>query len=249
MIKIFVVACILLVVASASPLDFLTRSRNRIVGGKEVDITERPFQVALLYNGGQMCGGAIVNADTIITAAHCSGYGTQGYSIRAGSTSKYSGGEVVNVKYIYIHPQYNSNTFDNDVAVMKLERPLTFSDKIQPVQMAYKGMVIPDGNMVTVSGWGDLASGSGNYPENLRAVDVPVVNQNACDRAYAGITARMICAGINGKDSCQGDSGGPLTYEGYHVGVVSFGYGCAFEGYPGVYSRTSELREFIDKHL
>lgn len=56
----------------------------------------------------------------------------------------------------------------------------------------------------------------------------------------------MICAGTPGQDSCQGDSGGPLVVNGVQVGVVSWGYGCARPGYPGVYSNIANLRGFID---
>ncbi|XP_063703813.1 trypsin-3-like [Culicoides brevitarsis] len=249
MIKVLFLTCCVVSLAFANPLSNpLFNPRNRIVGGTEVEIEDFPYQIALLAWGGQICGGAIVNEDTIITAAHCSQYGVSSYSIRAGSKSQYTGGIVIDVSNVFIHERYSSSTFDNDVAIMKLSKPLTFSSQIQPIRLAQKGYVIPDGTYVTVSGWGDIASGAGQYPEFLRAVDVPVVNQKVCDAAYGGITERMICAGIKSKDSCQGDSGGPLVYNGYHIGVVSFGYGCAFEGYPGVYSRTSELREFIDKH-
>ena len=59
----------------------------------------------------------------------------------------------------------------------------------------------------------------------------------------------MLCAADEGKDSCQGDSGGPLVAQenGKYalIGVVSWGYGCAFSGYPGVYARMTEKMDWI----
>ena len=58
----------------------------------------------------------------------------------------------------------------------------------------------------------------------------------------------MMCAGASGgKDSCQGDSGGPLfdREKELLVGVVSWGIGCGWEGFPGVYSRISAQYDWI----
>lgn len=87
------------------------------------------------------------------------------------------------------------------------------------------------------------------------SVDVPIVSQGRCFRAYLiffkRITPRMICAGLSGKDACQGDSGGPLATRSRVngkptlIGVVSFGIGCANRFFPGVYSRVSAAYEWI----
>merc|ERR1712110_548984 len=60
----------------------------------------------------------------------------------------------------------------------------------------------------------------------------------------------MMCAGDTnngGEDACQGDSGGPLYDEENDllVGVTSWGYGCALQQYPGVYSRISDQWSWI----
>merc|ERR1712243_316649 len=62
------------------------------------------------------------------------------------------------------------------------------------------------------------------------------------------ITDSMICAGLDqgGKDSCQGDSGGPFMCGNQLSGVVSWGYGCAEAGYPGVYTQTSYFIDWIN---
>ena len=73
--------------------------------------------------------------------------------------------------------------------------------------------------------------------------------------SYAGrITDSMLCAEhIKERDSCQGDSGGPLVMEGSNgladvqVGVVSWGYGCALDEFPGVYARVSIFYDWIRK--
>jgi len=116
-----------------------------------------------------------------------------------------------------------------------------------------------DNDVLTVMGLGALEEGFAGS-KFLQKVNVPVVPTSECreDKMYgAGITDQMLCAGFaeGGQDACQGDSGGPLvkrvpqadgSFIDYHVGVVSFGRGCARENKPGVYARTSEARSFIE---
>lgn len=84
---------------------------------------------------------------------------------------------------------------------------------------------------------------------------MPIVSLQQCTEIYADlgatVTPNMFCAGsFTGEfDSCNGDSGGPLVSNGVLIGLVSWGKGCAEVGYPGVYTRLSVLRSWIDSQL
>lgn len=77
-----------------------------------------------------------------------------GYSIRAGSTFQRSGGTIVRPKRIIQHEKFNLSTLDFDFALVKLSKPLTFSDKIQPIALINQDKIIEDGTNCLVSGWG-----------------------------------------------------------------------------------------------
>ena len=100
-----------------------------------------------------------------------------------------------------------------------------------------------------VSGWGTLTEG-GATPTILQKVEVPIVSDAEC-RDYYGyysVSDSMICAGEKGHDSCQGDSGGPMVCGGFLCGIVSWGYGCARPGNPGVYTEVSYFVDWIIAH-
>jgi secreted trypsin-like serine protease len=227
------------------------RFRPRIVGGSNADALTHPFQVGLLaksisnnYNA-QFCGGTLVAARYVVTAAHCSDSlvnpGSE-VQVLAGTQRLDGTGQRINVQRVHLHPGWNPNSFDNDVAVWELATPVT------GIAFASLATVQPStpGTALRVTGWGTLAYQNNNSPTLLQQVDVPFVPtvSGAC-QSQGGITSRMICAGQTGKDSCQGDSGGPLTINrgsGYTelVGIVSFGSGCGDANFPGVYTNVAQ---------
>ncbi|MET1255168.1 trypsin-like serine protease [Aliikangiella maris] len=229
----------------------------KIVGGVESEIGARPYQVQLRKNGGHYCGGALLNADWVVTAAHC--LGGSGYDIRVGvRTLSSNEGQVISIAQTILHPNYNSTTSDNDIALIKLSSSAPSS--LTPLKLPTSDVmsqVGSPGSIVTVSGWGALREG-GSGPDILNEVDVPVVSNTTCNSssAYGGaVTQNMICAGLaeGGKDSCQGDSGGPLvaSYGGeyYSIGVVSWGQGCARANKYGVYTRTVNFVDWINSKI
>lgn len=169
------------------------------------------------------------------------------YSIRAGNTF-HSVGTKIAVSRVIENNDYDPDSTDNDMAILKLATPLTFSAKIKPIALQDSGDEVPERTIAYVSGWGAIREGNQDTPAALRAVDVRVISHSDCVESYGPgmISTHMLCAQTAGHDSCQGDSGGPLaTDDGKLIGVVSWGYGCARPEYPGVYAKVSDMNEWI----
>jgi trypsin len=234
---------------------------TKIVGGEEADRDQFPFLVAMThkllryqYCGGTLLSGGQNTSDIVVTASHCVDgekakniriYANR-YDLSVGASEE--GADESLVDEIIMHPQYNAWTTDYDIALLKLKTPLpvridTYMDE---------GKYTKPRVMQTVAGWGTLESG-GDQPDRVNFVEVPMWPMKHCWRAYSGsITMNMVCCGYpgGGKDSCQGDSGGPLGVFVDHkfilTGVVSWGIGCAWAGYPGVYATVKELRDWVE---
>merc|ERR1719454_2723263 len=226
-------------------------ANGRIVGGQETEEHEYPWQVGLVSRNGRTpwCGGTLISSTHVLTAAHCTQTSASSIRVILGEHNiADSDFNRVDVAEIINHPNYNPQTTDNDYAILRLANPVTFTNEVSPACLPADLSNTFAGVLATVTGWGTLSSG-GNQPTALQEVDVTVTTNAVCNQAYGSITANMICAADSGKDSCQGDSGGPLIApeNGRQalIGVVSWGRGCAFDGWPGVYARVTEKMDWI----
>ena len=227
-----------------------------IVGGEEVDPAcpncKYEFMVSL-QQGGHFCGGSLVREDWVITAAHCVTGNNNGLQVKIGlhNVNGTSGAITRNVDQVIIHPQYSGWSLDNDYALLHLSQPVT---NFEPIQLITDNSHDDEPVMSTVMGWGATQSG-GWGSDVLLEVDVPI--DNSCGNySNSDITNNMVCAGDNngGEDSCQGDSGGPLIMtnsDGEYelIGIVSWGYGCAEAGYPGVYSKIHSRLDWFFSYI
>ncbi|XP_072948362.1 trypsin-2-like [Epargyreus clarus] len=168
--------------------------------------------------------------------------------VSVGSDKLIDKGELYEIEKTIVHPNYNWNSHNHDVLVVKLRNSLKFSKKVQAIKMAGANQKFEAGAFFQTMGFGDTESGHGS--KDLLSVSVPYVDMEKCRSIYNMLMMEnviaddMICAGDSGIDSCQGDSGGPLVYKDTLVGIVSFGYHC---GLLGVYASVPSHRDFVDR--
>ncbi|MFE9613010.1 S1 family peptidase [Streptomyces sp. NPDC006012] len=220
-----------------------------IVGGTTTTTTAYPFMMQITDAAqSQFCGGTLVSATKVVTAAHCM-VGESTGSVRVVGGRTYLGGTdgtVSRVSKIWINPDYTDAANGDDVAVLTLSTSMPYTTA--PYVSSSQTGVYAAGTTARVLGWG-TTSENGGSSNQLRTATVPVVSDSSCRTAYGSdfVQTDMVCAGYTsgGVDTCQGDSGGPLLIGGALAGITSWGEGCARAGYPGVYTRLTTFSNLV----
>uniref|UniRef100_A0A672K4S8 Serine protease hepsin-like n=1 Tax=Sinocyclocheilus grahami TaxID=75366 RepID=A0A672K4S8_SINGR len=205
---------------------------ERIVGGVDARQGSWPWQVSLQYDGVHQCGGSIISDRWIISAAHCFPERYRHVSrwrVLMGTiynTPISKNVVIAEVKTVVYHSSYlpfvDANIDDNsrDIAVLALTKPLQLTDYIQPVCLPTYGHRLADGQMGTVTGWGNM--------EKLR------YEKGGTDSCQGDSGGPFVASDVLSKTS---------RYR--LLGVVSWGTGCAMAKKPGVYTRVSRFLPWI----
>ncbi|KAI9501895.1 hypothetical protein GGI26_000259 [Coemansia sp. RSA 1358] len=206
--------------------------KPRILGGTTTNKSDYPF-IVYLHNAAEktFCGGSIISADWILTAAHCI------KTAKASDIAVYIGqadynpdpSKASSVSSITTHPGYDDSTMVNDLSLLKLSSPITSSGNSSTISI--DSTSVGDGVTVTALGWGYTSPTGSSASTQLKKGDLKTLSKAECspkDSKFTGNNGATICvAADTGTDTCPGDSGGPLIRQvdgkNVLVGITSFG--------------------------
>jgi len=265
----------------------------RIVGGQDASLGQYPWLVNLGYTLNNRpkplfkCGGTLIGRSHVLTAAHCVIQLPRGFDLNVVRVGEHDLSQGVDcedefcapppqefqVAKVIPHQSYGKPaSFQNDIAIIKLDGAVQINDYVTPICLPYNHhndnylsnrISLDDGEEfltnTEVAGWGATNKIGRDPADVLQYLSVNVTNLQACTDVYTQrggvLTDKQICAGgEEGKDSCVGDSGSALmrNYPGKTIdqwsiiGVVSFGPKlCGTKGVPGVYTRVNSYIDWI----
>jgi secreted trypsin-like serine protease len=237
----------------------------RIMGGGPAPSGAFPWMTAILEKHtadnwvAQFAGGSLIHPRWVLTAAHIvDGQKAADLQVIVGATDLDAAGlQRINVLEIVRFPGYLPTGFDADAALLLLETPVT---GVTPLEIISDPALTAPNTVATTLGWGSLSNAENDFGTPiLQSVELPIVDQvlaNSASWHNGALTANMMAAGLaaGGKDSCSGDSGGPLVIRGprgqwVQAGIVSWGEGCGLPMKPGVYTRLSKFRQWVQSYV
>ncbi|XP_016934109.1 serine protease 1 [Drosophila suzukii] len=227
---------------------------GRITNGKVAVADQFPYQVGLAFSssgGSWWCGGSIIGASWVLTAAHCTD-GATSVTINYGATVRTSPKftQTVASKNFIQHESYQSLLIRNDISLIKTD-PIAFSAAVNEIALPAESSTYSTyvGKTAVASGWGLTSDSATAVAKDLQYVDLTVIEKSVCQKTYGTmiVTDRVVCVDTTSKAStCQGDSGGPLALEGVLIGATSFGSSSGCEaGLPAAFTNVSYFRSWI----
>ncbi|ERL86503.1 proclotting enzyme-like [Dendroctonus ponderosae] len=242
----------------------VVKRESRVVGGNVTNSHEFPWLAGLSHGGEFHCGAALISRKHVITAAHCvNGFDKRDLMVTLGdhdrdSRDRFNHIEVRGIRSVRKHEHFDLATYNNDIAILELDLPVSFNEKMNPVCLPSNSPLDYTGRVGIVAGWGRINE-RGDTSQVPRKIAVPVWSREQCYNSGYGehkISGNMFCAGYQeGRiDACQGDSGGPLQLSNHLgdmelIGVVSWGRGCARPNLPGIYTKVANYLHWIEEHM
>ncbi|KAH8313035.1 hypothetical protein KR067_010505 [Drosophila pandora] len=261
--KVFAVFLLAVATASAGvlpkaaplhPRDRTASIQGRITNGKDAVADQFPYQVGLSFSsskGSWWCGGSIIAANWLVTAAHCTDGAesvTASYGATVRTSPKFT--QTISSSDFIQHESYVSLVVRNDISLIKTPT-ISFSSSINKIALpaiasSYSTYV---GKTAVASGWGLTSDSATAVASHLQYTDLTVITNDVCAKTFGTliVTSRVICVDTpNAQSTCQGDSGGPLALDDTLIGITSFGSADGCEaGAPAAFTRVTYFLDWI----
>ncbi|MBP0016119.1 MAG: trypsin-like serine protease [Cyanobacteria bacterium SBLK] len=218
-----------------------------------------PWMAALMRSNqpnttGQFASGTLIHSQWILTTAHSVvGLNPDAIDVLLETNSLRTGGTRYDVAEVIIHPDYDPDTFDSDIALLRLSTPVTNITPIGLVEQGDPDNLAAVGTSGRTLGW-SVVSDIGSSATRLYEVENPIVARETANQpqSYNGqVTDKMLAAGqvAGSNDFARGNSGSPLIVpEGndfVQAGIVSFDSGVPRPNFYGVYTQVSSFTDWI----
>ncbi|MEM6533252.1 MAG: serine protease [Myxococcota bacterium] len=231
----------------------LGNESNEIIDGDPANTIQAQQQGALFVSRAIVgrrfiCGASYIgsNADGehwALTAAHCVDGETRGLRVGFGKTRRnsYRDSDLTRVEALSIHRDWDRESIQNDIAVLRLERR---PPAARVVELTPSGAPSFAGEVADVVGFGRGSNGA------LHQAQTRILSTSNCIESYPFITSSHLCIRDNvgaAQSVCSGDSGGPLYIRatGQQAGIASFAEAdCRVDVAQG-YTRVSAFRNWI----
>ncbi|MFH8717536.1 S1 family serine peptidase [Streptomyces zaomyceticus] len=247
-----------------------TTPAGAVVGGGEAAATTAPYQVSVLVSGlrgdHHECGGVLVGAKSVVTAAQCTDRNkATDLKVKYGGLDRTRLAVTQTVTHINQHESFNG-ALGHDVAVLTLASEIQTTGQVRTINLASTSPA--PGTELTVTGWGITQPDATSLATNLRTVREQVATPQACQAADEGprfalgaskegrplglasppvLDGSMLCGApvTEGESLCTGDGGGPAVADGALVGIASWNTGCGRNGTDDVFTSITALLPWL----
>uniref|UniRef100_A0A8C6TS08 trypsin n=1 Tax=Neogobius melanostomus TaxID=47308 RepID=A0A8C6TS08_9GOBI len=222
-----------------------------VKGNKVEDVKAMQYMVSVQAQQSHRCGGFLVSANFVLTAARCSDHLDK--VVLGSHNLDDSKKQKIGIEEQIKHPSYEEENNENNLMLLKLKENAKLGEGVEIIKLPNETMKVKVGDRCEIAGWGATDEKVRTHVKDLYATKVSIIDRPRCMKEWPELPENVICAvGNNGIRTFEqvntGDRGGPLVCDNIAVGIASFNRIKEIEG-PNVFIDISKYLEWINQNM